>query len=197
MSRGTTRQGVTPCKQIGVYQNHGQGERYSASYASLYQKVGNGCKVGRPGNRRQIVRHRYGLNSGKRSLRSRRSKPHANGAWKNQSSTQLKPPEVLNACPRMTQCTPASSTQPEHDLHEENLQPCYAFRTFVIRRGVTLAETHQECNAKRRGVTPALARGGCSDSQTLDRIKPERPQKGTQVWSKWQWFTCPSRSTRP
>ena len=115
MSRGTTRQGVTPCKQIGNYQNHGQGERYSASYASLFQKAGNGCKVGRPENKRQIVRRLYGLSSGKRSLLNRRSKQHENGPWKSQSSKQLKPPEVLNACPQMTMSTQASSTQPEHN----------------------------------------------------------------------------------
>ena len=115
----------------------------------------------------------YGLNSGKCSLQNRRSKQHENGSWKSRGSKQLKPPEVSNTCLRMTTNTLASSTPPEHDSHEENLQQCYAFRIFAIRRGVTLAVTHQECNAKRRGVTPALVRGGSNGYQTSDRIKTE------------------------
>ena len=181
MSRGMIRQGVTPCKQIGNYQSHGQGERYSASCANLFRMDGNGNKVARPGSRKRLVHRQYGLNSGKCYLRNRRSKPHENGSWKNRDSKQLKPPEVLNMCLRTTMSTWASSTPPEHDLHEENLQPCYAFRTFVTRRGVTLAGTHQECNAKRRGVTPALVRGGCKHSRKSDRIKTAQPQEVMQV----------------
>ena len=115
MSQEMTRQGVTPCEQIGSYQNHGLAERYSSSCASPFQKDGNGSKVARPGSRGQIARQRYGLNSGKRSLQNRKSKQHDNGFWKSQSSKQLEPHAASQTCPQKTMSTSPSSTQQGRD----------------------------------------------------------------------------------
>ena len=137
-------QGVTPCRQIGDYQSHGQDAQCSPYFANLYLKDGNGFMVDQRKSKRPIVHHPYGLNSGKLFLPNKKNKLYENGHCKNPNWKQPKPQEVSKACPPMTMSTSRSSTQPELDLHKANLQQCYAYNTHVVRQG----------------VTPALVRGG-------------------------------------